>query len=157
LEARGVPQSMRPDLAAEIDALVMARTEVASHAAKTPVKPPLPQLAPKQIQAVLKRGEKRPWSARADDDRRSPFEWIRDNYSEWIPGLLQSHLRSADFKLWQALQSRISGDGMPDWLDLPSKKEAHDRAIIDPEKKARLIMRRQSGRESLRLKRASLP
>lgn len=63
-ESRGVPQSIQPELAAAFDALVMARMEVAGRAPNASIKPPLPELTPKQIQAVMKRGEKRPWKAR---------------------------------------------------------------------------------------------
>ena len=57
-------------------------------------KPPLPKLSAKQIVAITKRANARPWTER-DDDPRDPFEWVRDNYKNWVgKGLLQSHLKA---------------------------------------------------------------
>ena len=97
LKSLGVTQPIDPELAADIDALVLARVkaEITSRAAHAPIKPPLPELTPMQIQAVIRRGKERPWSGRAAY-HSDPFRWVADNYGEWIPGLLQSHLKAAD-------------------------------------------------------------
>jgi hypothetical protein len=56
-EAYNVPKSNRPDLAAEIRGLVVARimAELTSRTARAPIKPPLPELTAMQIQ-VAKNG-----------------------------------------------------------------------------------------------------
>jgi hypothetical protein len=87
LKSLGVTQPIDPELAADIDALVLARVkaEITSRAAHAPIKPPLPELTPMQIQAVIRRGKERPWSGRAAY-HSDPFRWVADNYGEWIPG-----------------------------------------------------------------------
>jgi hypothetical protein len=53
-------------------------------------RPPMPDLTSVEVAAVVARGKERPWSKRPTY-RMSAFEWVKDTYGDWIPGLLQSH------------------------------------------------------------------
>jgi len=77
LKSLGVTQPIDPELAADIDALVLARVkaEITSRTAHAPIKPLLPELTPMQIQAVIRRGKERPWSGRAAC-HSDPFRWV---------------------------------------------------------------------------------
>jgi hypothetical protein len=124
--------------------LVLARVkaEITSRAAHAPIKPPLPELTPMQIQAVIRRGKERPWSGRAAY-HSDPFRWVADNYGEWIPGLLQKHLAAADPVLHKAFAVCVGRNGgLPDWLDVPSRCDAALRKITKPEE------RKKNARES---------
>jgi len=153
----GVPESLVPELAADIHALALARVkgEVAGRAA--PVKPPLPELTAKQIQAVMKRGEKQPWSERPSY-HMDAFKWVADNYKEWAgKGLLQSHLKDADPLLYNAFAKSISRKGgLPDWLDVPSETDARLRKITDPQERDNFKVVREWGRLRSRERRAAL-
>ena len=92
--------------------------------------PPLPELTEQQVAAVIARGKEKPWEDRPEY-RMSPFEWVRETYAEWIPGLLQSHLKAADAKLYVAFAQRVKRSGRPRWLDVPSSKEARVRSIAN--------------------------
>lgn len=103
------------------------------------VGPPLPALSDAALQAVQRRGRERPWSGRTVY-RMSPFEWVRDTYGEWIPGLLQSHLKLADPDLYIAFAKRVSREGgRPAWLDVPSVPEANLRNETDPVRRAQRL------------------
>jgi tetratricopeptide (TPR) repeat protein len=60
------------------EAIAKAKQEFAQRRADF-AKTPLPKLSPTQISAIKKRAKDRPWAKRADN-RRGPFEWVRDNY-----------------------------------------------------------------------------
>ena len=121
------------------------------------VRAPLPQLTPAQIEAVRVRGRERPWSSR-DGYRMSPFEWVRDTYREWIPGLLQSHLKIADPALYAAFAKRVSREGgRPQWLDVPSEPEANLRNDTDPEMRAQRLAVRNYVRGRRRVARSTDP
>jgi len=154
-EALSVPDSLRRELAAQIDAFVMARVkaELIGRAAHAPIKPPLPELTPMQIQAVIRCGKERPWSKRPTH-RMDSFKWVAENYGTWIPGLLQSHLWVADRPLFNAFATRMKREGgLPDWLDVPSKADAILRKVTDPQQRKELLagreLRRIGGRMSL--------
>jgi tetratricopeptide (TPR) repeat protein len=116
-------------------------------------KPPLPVLTEKQIAAIARRAKQRPWSKRPTH-RMSAFEWVRDNFGEWIPGLLQSHLK-VDPQLYSAFTARVSREGLPDWLDVPSENEARLRNLEDPVERERLKTVREWERIRSRQRRAS--
>lgn len=111
-------------------------------------KPPPPKLSQRQLTAIKKRARERPWSKRPRH-RMSAFEWVRDNYAEWIPGLLQSHLK-ADPALYGAFSARVSREGLPDWLDVPSEPDARLRQISDPAERQELLMSREFTKRRIR-------
>lgn len=124
-----LPKARRPVFLKTLQ-MIADVVETATHPRdnKAKLKPPVRRLSEREIRAVIARGKQTPWSGRDADEKRNAFEWTRDEYARWIPGLLQNHLRTADFALWQSLQTRIARDGRPDWLDVPSIKENKDRA-----------------------------
>lgn len=113
-------------------------------------RPPLPELSAAQLEAIRQRARKAPWNERGDD-KRSPFEWVRDNYGEWIPGILQSHLK-ADPSLYRAFARRVSRKGLPEWLDVPTEDDARLRGLSASERQA-VESRRRGERERKRLQR----
>lgn len=90
-----------------------------------------PELTGAQVEAIGRQAKAHPWSERGNDDR-TPFEWVRDNYGEWIPGLLQSHLQ-VDMPLYHAFAQAVRRKGLPEWLDVPSGAESRLRSIASPE------------------------
>jgi hypothetical protein len=119
--------------------------------------PALPELSEEAIAAIKARAKACPWSERAPSDKRNAFEWVRDNYGEWIPGLLQSHLRNVDLPLWQSFQTRLNRDGLPQWLDVPSQKKARERAA-SPELRSKILASREITKLAMRnLRRAKGP
>lgn len=124
---------------------------VAGRASSAPedIGPPLPELTEGQIEAIKQRGRERPWSGRTTY-RMSPFEWVRDNYSEWMPGLLQSHLKTADPALYLAFVQRVTRQGRPDWLDVPSANDAKLRTVRSTDELAALKAVRNYRAKSMR-------
>lgn len=127
-----------------------ARTIVARPATVMPADldlgPPIPALSDAQLAAIRQRAVDRPWEKRGDDPR-TPFEWVRDNYKEWIPGLLQSHLK-VDRLLYGAFTQQVHrSNGLPSWLDVPTEPDARIRNIIDPEERRRALALRTWHRE----------
>jgi hypothetical protein len=156
LKSRGITQAAIPVLAAQIDALVMtrAKAEIAGRTPQAPIKPPLPELTPMQVQAVIKRGKERPWSKRPTH-RMDSFKWVADNYKEWIPGLLQSHLKVADPLLYHAFAKRMGRNGgLPNWLDVPSEADANLRKLTNPQERDKLLASRQLKRLGMQIARA---
>jgi len=118
--------------------------------AKAVTKPPIPKLAIDQIAAIRRRAKARPWSGRARP-RMSALEWVRDNYAEWIPGLLQHHLKFDSVQLYDAFSKRVGREGgLPDWLDVPTEDEAELRKINDPLERAKVLAVRRLNRERMR-------
>jgi hypothetical protein len=111
-------------------AIAKAKQEFSERRAEF-AKPPPPKLSAKQVAAIKQRAKVRPWAKRGDD-RRNPFEWVRDNYREWVGrGLLQAHLK-ADPKLYEAFAKAVSRQGLPEWLDVPNEGDAFMRRIDNP-------------------------
>jgi hypothetical protein len=110
--------------------------------------PPIPKLTARQIEAIQRHAERHSWSERGDDGR-TPFEWVRDYYGKWIPGLLQHHLK-CDPLLYDAFAKRVSREGLPEGLDVPTKDEAELRAIHDPLERAKVLATRVLNRTRMR-------
>lgn len=59
-----------------------------------------------------------------------PAEFIVRVYDAWLgKGLAQHHLLHLDKPLYFALHNWLTKNDMPDWLDLPSKKQLNDKAL----------------------------
>jgi len=106
-----------------------------------------PVLGDEEVQAIIRRGQKRPWGGKGCGI--PPFEWVQRTYGEWIPGLMQNHLLAADKALYFAFQKQVERNGLPDWLDVPSKKDARLRMYPDNVKQIEAI--RSAGRTAQRL------
>lgn len=119
--------------------------------ANTEIGPPVPTLSDEQLAAVRHRAQERPWNKRGSNPP-TPFEWVRDNYREWIPGLLQSHLK-ADPQLYGAFTQRVRREGLPSWLDVPTETDARLRNTTDPDERRRLLMARSWEAERSRRRR----
>ena len=115
--------------------------------------PPVPSLSDDQVEAIKERARNRPWSGRGPNPP-TPFEWVRDNYREWIPGLLQSHLQY-DPQLYSAFSQRVRREGLPAWLDVPTEPDAKLRNTTDPDERRQLLEMRRASAERARQRRAS--
>jgi hypothetical protein len=121
-----------------------AKGEVCEEPSETPG-PPLPKLSPEQVRAVVARGGARPWSKHKREYRGRVFAFVRDTYGEWIPGLLQSHLKTADPRLHAAFAAQLHRDGvLPSWLDVPSRNDAALRRLTDPNERQKLLAARRA-------------
>lgn len=149
LEAEGVPESVRSETAIEILwTVARAKGELLSSLPPAAMKPPLPELTAKQVAAIKQRAKDRPWAERPNR-RTTAFEWVRDNFAEWIPGLVQKHLK-ADHQLYDAFRVRVHREGLPDWLDVPSEADANLRSVTDPDERKKLLATRETIRDRVR-------
>lgn len=127
------------------DALLKAKSEIVAKqgAEASQVGLPIPTLNSSQLNAIANRASEFSWANRGKD-KRSPFEWVRDYYGEWIPGLLQSHLRT-DPELYNAFAQAVRrrGGSPPGWLDVPNEKDALLRNLTDPEARAKKLAVRE--------------
>jgi hypothetical protein len=107
--------------------------------------PPFPKLSEKQIAAAITHGKKRAWNARREfgyEWQTNVFEFVKNEYAPWIPGLTHLHLKSADLPLYRFFTRTASLDGLPGWLDVPSEAAAELRQIDDPvERLVKLVAR----------------
>jgi hypothetical protein len=112
-------------------------------------KPPIPELTSKQITAIERVAQRNRWSSRPTY-HHSPFDWVKEHYGRWVPGLLQPHLKLDPSPLYDAFVKRIKREGgLPEWLDVPTQGEAELRNAVDPIQRARILaVRRLSKAQS---------
>jgi hypothetical protein len=128
---------------------VRARRHLSGEAFARPanaLRPPVRELTSEEIEGVIAREKEKPWNERPQR-YTSPFEWVRDNYGQFIPGLRTSHLKIASPQLYNAFCRRVSREGRPEWLDVPSDKEHHLRKIAFSDPVQRLMNKRKKDRE----------
>jgi hypothetical protein len=89
--------------------------------------PPVNLLSPAARPQLNRLGRRYPWLKKEANDKRTTFEWVRDVYRRWIPGLVLDDLREADLSLWRTLSADILGGRKPDWFIIPTKKENEER------------------------------
>lgn len=64
------------------------------------------------------------------DRSETAAAFIARVYKPWLgKGLAQHHLRHLDHALYHALHNWLKKNPMPEWLDLPTKKELNDREL----------------------------
>jgi hypothetical protein len=90
--------------------------------------PSLTELTPAEIKTLIEYAKRHPWSAR-ETHRMSAFDWIRQHYKRWIPGLTQGHLKAADHQLYMAFKKRVEREGLPADLDIPTRNEITRRLV----------------------------
>jgi len=124
-----------------------------------PVDSPFPILTEREIKAAIAHGKKHQW-----DDRReqgwpyhtNAFAFVHITYQRWVNrGLNREILAQADPSLSAHLYKKISVDGLPGWLDLPTGAEARARSIADPKERAELEIARKIIRKRTAKHRAS--
>lgn len=139
LNVENVPPAVRAVSEAKIrEVLTNAKREVQLPSSGQ-VKSPVPVLTKKQVAALIAFGRKHPYATRDNSDRRTPFEWVRDEYRRWYPGILMHHLKQADEGLWSILHKRRSRAkttqySLPDWFDVPTQEENEYRAATPEER-----------------------
>ena len=120
---------------------------------------PFPELNATQIASIVRHGEKRPWAGRREFGyawKTDVFEFVRDEYGKWIPGLTQAHLKDADLDLYRFFTKQVSLQGLPAWLDVPSEPDAELRKITDPVEREKRKTWRELERNRSRQRRATL-
>jgi hypothetical protein len=118
-----------------------------------------PILTPEDEAAILRRGAECPWSKRTKRGipyQADVFEYVRDTYRKWIPGLTQEHLAFADPDLHNYFKKRRSQVGLPKGLDIPTGADARLRAMPDPVEREKLKIVREHQRNKMRTRRSSL-
>jgi hypothetical protein len=124
---------------------------------------PFVLLPPNQLYAYRKQAAKFQW-----DDRQNiinpetgeawryhtnAFEFLRVHFRKWLrtteeadllkPGLTREDIGEGDDSLHAHLKRKISLEGLPSWLDLPTGAQARLRAITDPLERIKLQGRRE--------------
>ncbi len=119
-----------------------------------PGEQPFPILNERTVKAIIAHGKQNPW-----DDRKKQgwpyhtnlFVYVHIVYREWAnQGLTREILGWADSSLNTKLARKISVEGLPEWLDLPTGAEARARAITDPVKRNKLEIVREYERDRWR-------
>ena len=108
-----------------------------------------------EIEALLAHGKTHTWNTRVKRGfsyHTDVFEYVRDTYRHWIPGLTQELLFEADSSIESYYKKRKSEAGLPPWLFIPAGAEARDLVEADP----RRIVWREIERERSRKRRTRI-
>ena len=129
-----------------------AKTEITGESEKAPpvIGPPLPSLSEKQISEISSICKK--WDKEKKLYRGRVFDWVKDNFQSYIPGLLQSHLR-ANMNLYRTFMKGIERNSLPDDLDVPNEPDANLRNEQDPTRRAALLEARRMSRGNMHIRR----
>jgi tetratricopeptide (TPR) repeat protein len=145
---------------AELRKYISEQSALLTERLSKPGEQPFPILNERTVKAIIAHGRKHPW-----DDRReqgwpyhtNAFVFMHITYRKWVNrGLTREILAWADPSLYAHLRTKISREGLPEWLDVPSGPEARARAIIDPAERAELEITRRVLRDRTRKHRASI-
>jgi len=104
--------------------------------------PPFPVLSERAVEAVIAHGKKHQWDDRKEHGwpyHTNAFAFVHITYQRWVNrGLNREILAQADPSLSSHLYKKISVEGLPGWLDLPTGPEARMRSIADPTERTKL-------------------
>jgi tetratricopeptide (TPR) repeat protein len=112
-------------------------------------KPPIRKLTPYEVAAIKGHAERHPWGGRPTH-RYPAFQWVQENYGKWIPGLLQHHLKFDKSSLYEAFTKRVSREGLPEWLDVPTEGDAELRNAAGALERAKILAVRRLSRDETR-------
>jgi tetratricopeptide (TPR) repeat protein len=108
---------------------------------------PFPLMSDADLASFKKHAKNNQWNDRQKRDwpyHTNAFKYLHVTYEYWIGrGLTREHFRTADPPFYAHLNSKISKEGMPEWLDVPSGPEARARAITDPTERVELEIARK--------------
>jgi hypothetical protein len=137
---------------AELRTYIKEQAALLTERAKQLDDAPFPILDQRTVKAIIAHGKKHQW-----DERRvqgwpyhtNAFVFVHITYRKWANrGLTREILARADPSLHAHLNRKISIEGLPQWLDLPTGPEARARAITDPVERAELdIVRKHQRRK----------
>jgi tetratricopeptide (TPR) repeat protein len=100
-----------------------------------------------EVKAIVAHGKKNPWKGRTDHGwpyHTNAFKFLHITYNRWINrGLTREILAQADPSLNTHVTRKISLEGLPPWLDLPTGSEAKLRSIADPAERTKLEVVRE--------------
>ena len=89
-----------------------------------------------------------------ENRKETPPEFIKREYAPWLGrGLMQAHILHLDKPLYTALHKWLGSNAMPEWLDLPTKKQMNDQKIEEYQGKA--SAEGMSARDYLRVRSAA--
>ncbi|WP_426424152.1 hypothetical protein [Bradyrhizobium genosp. A] len=119
---------------------------------------PFPILSEAEVKEIIAYAKMYQWDARKEQGwpyHVNAFLYLHIIYRKWVNrGLTREILAWADPSLHAHLKTKISRQGLPVWLDLPSGPEGRARAITDPAKRAELEIVRKVLRDRTRKHRA---
>ncbi len=120
-----------PDVPQIIRKTAALLTENLREAEEKPFKLP----SKREVAAIIAHGKKFSWDTRTERGwpyHANAFKYLHVTYARWIGrGLTRDHIASADKSLAAHLRKKISVEGMPKWLDVPTGAEARLRATTD--------------------------
>lgn len=112
---------------------------------------PFPTISERAVKAIVAHGKKHKWDDRKERGwpyHSNAFVYAHITYRRWVNrGLTREILAQADPSLAAHLNRKISVEGLPGWLDLPTGAEARLRAIRDPVERAKAEGVREFHRE----------
>jgi hypothetical protein len=103
---------------------------------------PLFPLSKEGWENVRKIGRERPWTRRLEfgySQTDSVFTFVGKEYSQYIPGITQSHLRIVDRPLYVEFTEQVAAIGLPFDLDVPTKEDAELRKLPCYERAMRVL------------------
>jgi hypothetical protein len=107
-------------------------------------------LSQAEIDAVLGHGRTHAWNRRTERGfpyHTDVFEYVRDTYGDWMPGITQELLFKADHSIERSYKTKKSVSGLPQWLFIPAGAQARDLLEADPRRSAWREIERQRHRE----------
>ncbi|GLR86530.1 hypothetical protein GCM10007857_32410 [Bradyrhizobium iriomotense] len=115
---------------------------------------PFPILSEKDVKAIIAHGKRNSWDERAERDwsyHTNAFKYVHIIYNRWLNrGLTREILARADSSLHIQITRKISLEGLPAWLDLPTGSEAKLRSITDPIERTKMEVVREFLRDQKR-------
>jgi tetratricopeptide (TPR) repeat protein len=114
---------------------------------------PFAILSERQVAAMIKHAKKHPWDERQKRGwayHTNAFIYLQIVYARWIPGLTREMLAEADESLHKHLTRKISIEGLPEFLDVPTGAEARLRNISDASERSELEVARKVQRHRQR-------
>jgi tetratricopeptide (TPR) repeat protein len=135
---------------AELRKFVSEQAALLTERLSQPENTPFPILNDRTVKSIIAHGKEHPWDDRKEQGwpyHTNVFLYVQITYRKWINrGLTREILKSADSALYVNLIRKISLEGLPEWLDLPTGSEARARAITDPAERAELEIVRKHQR-----------
>jgi hypothetical protein len=158
--ARLILERASPEDRAQVAGMALADPSTAPNAKTLEALswPPFPRLPPKKVAAIIQQGKKRSWNERREfgyEWRTNVFEFVKKEYTTWIPGLTQAHIKDADIHLYRIFTRCVSEGGLPEWLDVPSEVDAELRQISDPVDRLLRLLVREFERSRMQASRAA--
>jgi uncharacterized protein affecting Mg2+/Co2+ transport len=117
---------------------------------RAPEPKPFKLLPDKAVAAFMEHAKSHQWNDRQEKGwpyHTNAFKFLHVTHGKFIPGLTRDLIAAGDDSLAKHLNRKISMEGLPPWLDLPTGAEAKLRAINDPIERGKVLGVREFFRE----------